>query len=71
MRIICPDCRKPVRVVRSDEPASRSLLFCEDEACGWEQFVNAIPSGVDYDLDEDAYSEAAARSRPGYRRRGY
>lgn len=71
-RMICPECKGPARIVRSEVPASRMLLFCEDATrCGWETFVNAIPSGADFTVDEDAYSEAVGRTRPDYRRRGY
>ncbi len=69
-RIVCPECRTPVRIVRSDEANSRSLLFCEDEACGWEAFVRAVPFETEVRVDEDAYDAALARRQPQYRRRG-
>lgn len=69
-RMLCPDCRKPARIVRSEEANSRALLFCEDEACGWEAFVRTLPVETDIRVDPTAYDAAAARQQPRYRRRG-
>lgn len=68
-RMLCPECKQPARVVRSDRE-SRALIFCEDEACGWEAFVNALPVGIEPETDEARVDEAVALRRPSPRRRG-